>query len=250
VTGTLVIPGLFGALIGSFLNVVALRLPQGQSLIRPPSHCPSCSSPVRSWHNVPIVGWLALRGRCHDCGTSISARYPLVEALTACLYIAVVVDKGFDSDAVLPLMLVTILVPIALTDIDHRIIPNAITGPAAIAGLTVALLLDTSSVPERLIAATAAGGFFLIVALIVPGGMGMGDVKLVGVLGIYLGLSVVPAIFIALIVGSVAGVVVMAQRGVHAGRKSTIPFGPFLVLGGLVAIFAGPAIIDLYTHGY
>jgi leader peptidase (prepilin peptidase)/N-methyltransferase len=248
VSGTLVVPGLLGAVIGSFLNVVALRLPRGESLIRPASHCPSCNAAVRPWHNVPIFGWLVLRGRCHDCGASISARYPLVEAFTALLYVAVVIDQGFDRDAVLPLMLVTALVPIALTDLDHRIIPNAITGPAAIAGLVVALVLDTSSVPERLIWAAAAGGFFLIIAIIVPAGMGMGDVKLVGLLGLYLMSSVVPAVFIALFAGSIVGVAIMTKRGVRAGRKSTIPFGPFLVLGGLIAMFAGPEIIDLYAN--
>ena len=246
-SGALVIPGVFGAIVGSFLNVVAFRLPRGESLLRPGSHCTSCGTEVRPWHNVPILGWLWLRGSCHDCGTRISARYPVVEALTAALYLAVVLDKGFDRDALMPLLLVTALVPITLTDLDQRIIPNAITGAAAAAGIAAALLIDTASVPERLLAAAIAGGVFLAIALAVPGGMGMGDVKLVGILGLYLGASVAPAIFIALVTGSIAGAVVMSRKGVRAGRKMTIPFGPFLVLGGLVCMFAGPQIIDLYT---
>jgi leader peptidase (prepilin peptidase)/N-methyltransferase len=249
-TGTLVLPGMLGAVIGSFLNVVALRLPRGQSLLRPASHCPGCGAAVRPWHNVPILGWLALRGRCHDCGRSISPRYPLVEAATAALYVAVILHTGLDRDAVLPLLLVTALVPIALTDLDHRIIPNAITGPAAAVGLVAALLVDPSGVPERLIAAAAAGGAFLAVALAVPGGMGMGDVKLVALLGLYLGASVAPALLVALLAGSLAGGVVMARRGVRAGRKTAIPFGPFLVLGGLTAIFVGSTLIDHYRHGF
>jgi len=246
-SNALIIPGVFGAIVGSFLNVVAFRLPRRESLIRPGSHCTSCGTEVRPWHNIPIVGWLWLRGRCHDCGTRISARYPVVETVTAALYLAVIANKGLDRDAILPLLLVTALIPITLTDLDQRIIPNAITGTAAAAGIAAALLIDTSSVPERLLAAGIAGGAFLAIALAVPGGMGMGDVKLVGVLGLYLGSAVAPAIFIALLTGSLAGAVVMSRKGVREGRKTTIPFGPFLVLGGLVCLFAGPQILDLYT---
>jgi leader peptidase (prepilin peptidase)/N-methyltransferase len=172
----------------------------------------------------------------------------LVEALTAVLYLGVVARFGFDTDAILPLLLVTALVPIALTDLDHRVIPNALTAAAAAAGLIAALAIDPASVPDRLIAAAAAGGAFLLVALIAPGGMGMGDVKLVAVLGLYLQLSVLPALFVALLAGSLAGGLVMARKGVAAGRKTAIAFGPFLVLGGLVGLFAGPQILDLYRH--
>ncbi len=247
--GELAFAAVLGALIGSFLNVVAYRLPAGQSLVSPGSHCPHCDAPVRPWHNVPIVGWLVLRGRCHDCGAPISPRYPLVEAATAILFACVVADKGFDRDAVLPLLLVTALVPIALIDLDHRLIPNAITGPAAIAAIAAALIVDTSSVPGRLIAGAAAGAVFLAVALAAPGGMGMGDVKLVAVLGLYLSTSVIPAVFVALLAGTIVGVGVMARTGIRAGRKTAVPFGPFLVLGGFVGIFAGHQIIDLYRNG-
>jgi leader peptidase (prepilin peptidase)/N-methyltransferase len=237
-----------GALIGSFLNVVSYRLPRGQSLVRPASRCPSCQHPVRPWHNVPVVGWVLLRGRCHDCRAPIPARYPLVEAATAALYAAVIVRFGFDADLWLPLALVTFLVPIALIDAEHRIIPNTLTAAAAAAALTIAAITDPGSLPERLIAAGAAGGAFLAVALVAPGGMGMGDVKLVAVLGLYLGTGVVPALFIALIAGCLAGLGVMARQGVARGRHTAIPFGPFLALGGLVAVFAADPLIDLYWH--
>jgi leader peptidase (prepilin peptidase)/N-methyltransferase len=244
----LVFPGLFGAVIGSFLNVVAFRLPRGESLVAPGSRCPGCDAPIRPWHNVPIVGWLALRGRCRDCRARISPRYPLVEALTAALYVGVALRFGLDRDIWLPLILVTALVPIALIDLEHRVIPNRITGPAAVAGLVVAVLVDPAGLPDRLIAAAAAGGAFLLVALVSPRGMGMGDVKLVALLGLYLKASVVPALFVALVAGTVAGAAVMARSGVTVGRKTAIPFGPFLVVGGLVGLFLGPQLIDAYLH--
>lgn len=239
---------IFGALIGSFLNVVSYRLPRRESLMFPASHCPSCEHPIRPWHNLPVIGWLALRGRCHDCSAPIPARYPLVEAATALLYAAVVARFGLDADLWLPLAMVTFCVPIALIDLDHRIIPNRLTAPAAVLAVAIAAAVDPGSLPERLIAAGSAGGAFLLIALIAPNGMGMGDVKLVAVLGLYLGASVAPALFVALIAGTLVGVAVMARKGVQDGRKTAVPFGPFLVLGGLVALFAGPALIDLYLH--
>lgn len=239
-----------GAMIGSFLNVVAFRLPRGESVVAPASRCPACGHAIRPWHNLPVVGWLALRGRCADCGVRISARYPLVELATALLYAAVVVRFGLDRDLWLPLALVTVLLPVALIDLEHRVIPNRITGPAAVAAVALLAIVDPSSLPSHLVAGAAAGGAFLLVALISPGGMGMGDVKLAGVLGLYLGASVIPALFVALLAGVLAGAVVMARKGVRDGRKTAVPFGPFLVLGGLVALFAGPQLLDLYLHAF
>lgn len=245
-TASLVFPGVFGALIGSFLNVVAFRLPRGESLVTPGSHCPGCGAAVRPWHNVPVVGWLVLRGRCHDCRAPISSRYPIVEALTAALYVAVFARYGLHRAAWPALVLVTVLVPVALIDLDHRVIPNRITGPAAIAGVALVALLEPGSLPAHLVAGVAAGGAFLLVALIAPAGMGMGDAKLAGVLGLFLGRSVVVALLVALLAGTAWGLAVMARRGVRAGRKTAVPFGPFLALGGLVATFAGSALLDLY----
>jgi len=241
---------MLGAMIGSFLNVVSYRLPRRESLVAPASRCPHCEHPVRPWHNLPVVGWLALRGRCHDCRAPISKRYPLVEAVTGVLYAAVVVRYGLDPDTLIPLALVTFLVPIALIDLDHRLIPNRLTGPAALTAVALAIATDPASLPERGIAALAAGGAFLLIALISPNGMGMGDVKLVAVLGLYLGASVVPALFVALVAGTVVGLAVIARKGLRDGRKTAVAFGPFLVLGALVAVFAGPALLDAYLHAF
>src|SRR5262245_49725554 len=189
---------LFGTLIGSFLNVVVHRLPRGESLLGR-SRCPQCGAQVRTFDNVPIVSWLVLRGRCRDCDAPIPVRYPLVEASTGALCAAVVALKWDDSLAIaLGLTLVLFLVPIALIDYDIQKIPNKLVGPAAAIGLAFGLALDIGFVPEQLIAAAAGGAFFLAAALLKPGGMGMGDVKLVIAMGILLGRAVAPAIFIAL----------------------------------------------------
>ena len=187
-----------GLVIGSFLNVVAYRLPRGESLLAPGSRCPACAAAVRPYDNVPVVSWLVLRGRCRSCAARISVRYPLVELGTGLLFAAVALTQDDAIDIVLGLLLVTVLVPVTLIDLDQRIIPNKITLPAAVAALLAGVLLDPGFVPEQLIAAAAGGGFFLIAAVLYPRGMGMGDVKLAGVLGLYLGRAVAPAILIAL----------------------------------------------------
>jgi leader peptidase (prepilin peptidase) / N-methyltransferase len=241
---------LFGLLIGSFLNVVAWRLPRGESLVRPRSKCPGCGEAVRPYDNVPVVSWLVLRGRCRGCGERISARYPVVEALTAVLYVAVVAAKWDDPlQVALGLVLVTFLVPIAVIDLDHRIIPNKLTAPAALLAPVLGLALEPSFVPEQLIAGVAAGGFFFLAAVLHPKGMGMGDVKLAAVLGLYLGRAVAPAIFTALILGVLVGAAIIARHG-QAGRKKAVPFGPFLAAGALVALFAGTSLMDSYLERF
>jgi len=239
-----------GLLIGSFLNVVAWRLPRGESLVRPASSCPACRAPIKPYDNVPVVSWLLLRGRCRHCGEEISPRYPLVELATALLYALVVAVADRPVDIALGLLLVTALVPITLIDLDLRLIPNRITLPAAVAAVVAGVVLDVGSVPEQLIAGAAAGGFFLLTALAYPRGMGMGDVKLAGVLGLYLGRAVGPAIFVALIAGVVAGAGVIAVKGARDGRKTAVPFGPFLALGGIVALGVGNAIVDGYLDRF
>jgi len=239
-----------GLLVGSFLNVVAHRLPRGESLVRPRSRCPECGTQLRAIDNIPVISWLALRGRCHHCGASISARYPIVELVTGALYIAVVASQDDAVRIVLGLLLVTALVPITLIDLELRIIPNIITGPAALAAVVAIAALDTDFLPEALIAGAAAGGFFLIAAILYPRGMGMGDVKLAGMLGLYLGRAVAPAIFIALIAGVVVGAAVIARKGAKEGRKTAVPFGPFLALGGMIAFFAGEDIVNAYLDHF
>ena len=242
----MVAAGLLGAIIGSFLNVVAYRLPRGESLSRPRSRCPACETPIRPYDNVPVLSWLALRGRCRSWRAPISARYPLVEAVTGLLCALVVSVKGFDEDAILGLVLVLLLVPITLIDLDHRIIPNKLTLLGAVLAPVILAFTDPSAIPEHLIAGAAAGSFFLLAALAYPRGMGMGDVKLAAVLGLFLGRDVAPALFVAFLVGTLVGAAIMARKGAQEGRKTAVPFGPFLALGGVVALFAGDALVDWY----
>jgi len=242
---------LFGLMIGSFLNVVAWRMPRGESLAHPGSHCPGCDHPVRPYDNLPVLSWLMLRGRCRDCHEPISARYPIVEAVTAALYVAVVAAKWDDVLQIsLGLGLMTLLVPMTLIDLDHRIIPNRLLAPFAVLAVALGLALDPAYVPEQLIAAVAGGGFFLAAAMAYPKGMGMGDVKLVAVLGLYLGRAVAPAIFFGLIAGVAVGAVIMARLGREAGRKTAVPFGPFLAMGAVLAFFVGEGLMDSYLERF
>jgi leader peptidase (prepilin peptidase)/N-methyltransferase len=242
---------LFGLLIGSFLNVVAWRLPRGESLIKPRSKCPGCDTQLKAYDNIPLFSWLALRGRCRGCNEKISARYPVVEAVTAALYVLVVALKHDDVlQLVLGLVLVTFLVPIAVIDLDLKIIPNKLTAPAAVLAVALGAVLEPSYLPEQLAAGAGALIFFLLPTLIHQKGMGMGDVKLVAVLGLYLGRAVAPAIFIALILGVVVGAAIIAMKGVSDGRRTKVPFGPFLAIGALVAFFVGDGIVDSYTDRF
>ena len=241
--------GLIGALIGSFLNVVAHRLPRSESLVRPGSHCPACGAPVRPYDNIPLLSWLMLRGRCRSCQARISARYPLVELLTAMAFAAVVAVNGFDEDLLLELPLVAALIALAAIDYDHRLLPNRIVYPLAAWGLIATLLVDRGDLVENVIAGAAAFTFLLLAVLAYPRGMGMGDVKLAGAMGLYLGLSIIPALLTAFLSGAVIGLVIIAREG-PAGRKKAVPFGVFLALGGIVALLAGPELIDLYEDAF
>jgi leader peptidase (prepilin peptidase) / N-methyltransferase len=241
--------GLIGALIGSFLNVVAHRLPRSESLVRPGSHCPACDAPVRPYDNIPLLSWLMLRGRCRSCQARISARYPLVELLTAMAFAAVVAVNGFDEDLLLELPLVAALIALAAIDYDHRLLPNRIVYPLAAWGLIATLLVDRGDLVENVIAGAAAFTFLLLAVLAYPRGMGMGDVKLAGAMGLYLGLSIIPALLTAFLSGAVIGLVIIAREG-PAGRKKAVPFGVFLALGGIVALLAGPELIDLYEDAF
>jgi leader peptidase (prepilin peptidase) / N-methyltransferase len=241
--------GLLGALIGSFLNVVAHRLPRSESLVTPASHCPSCDAPVRPWDNVPVLSWLLLRGKCRNCGVRISPRYPIVELLTAGAFAAVVAVNGFDDDLLLELPFVAALIALAAIDLDHRLLPNKIVYPLAAYGVLATLLVDRADLAENLVAGAGAFTFLFLAVLAYPRGMGMGDVKLAGAMGIYLGLSVIPALLIAFLAGSVVGLTMIAREGASA-RKKAVPFGVFLALGGIVAVLAGPELIDLYRDNF
>jgi leader peptidase (prepilin peptidase) / N-methyltransferase len=239
----------FGLIIGSFLNVVAYRLPRGESIVNPPSHCPGCDAPIKPWDNVPLLSWIFLRGRCRNCSTRISARYPLVELVTGVLFAAVAVANGLNDDLVVLLPFAAMLIAVAEIDLEHRIVPNKIVVPMAIYGVAASAVVRTDMLPELLIAGAAAFTFLLVAALIHPAGMGMGDVKLAGVMGLYLGASIAPAMLVAFLTGSVVGIAVMLRHGA-GGRKRGVPFAPFLAFGAMVALFAGPQLIHLYTHHF
>lgn len=245
-----VLAGILGAIIGSFLNVVAYRLPRKESLLHPPSACPECGTPIKPYDNVPVLGWLWLRGRCRACGNPISPRYPIVEAVTGLLCAACVLVFGADEDVWLPLVFVLLLVPITLIDLDHHIIPNVLTLIGAVAAFVLVAVFQTDELTEHVIAALGAGGFFLVAAIVYPAGMGMGDVKLAFVMGLFLGREVIPAIFAALVAGSIIGALVIARLGASEGRKKGIPFGPWLALGSLVGLFAGDEIVDWYADSF
>jgi len=242
--------GVLGAIVGSFLNVVAYRLPRHESLIAPASHCTGCGTPVKPYDNIPILSYLLLHGRCRACSAQISPRYPLVEALTAALCVGAVLAHSSALEIALSVTLILIVVPAALIDLEHRIIPNQLTLLGAVAALAIGFALDPSGEPTRLIAGAAAGGFLLLAALAYPGGMGMGDVKLAGVMGLLLGSAVAPAILIALLSGVLLGVAIIARKGAREGRKTAVPFGPFLALGALVGVFAGQPLVDLYVNHF
>jgi leader peptidase (prepilin peptidase)/N-methyltransferase len=243
-----ILAGVFGAIVGSFLNVVIYRLPRGESIVTPGSHCPVCDTPIKPFDNVPVLGWLWLRGRCRTCRVAIAPRYPLVEAGTAALCVAVILTRWPTVQVLLGLALVLVLVPTAMIDLDHHIIPNRITAPSAVAAIAIGAIFGWSSEPERLIAGVAAGGFLLLAALVSPRGMGVGDVKLAAVMGLLLGREVAPALFAALIAGVLVGLVVIARTPSGERRGAGIPFGPLLAFGGLVGLFAGHAIVGAYLH--
>jgi leader peptidase (prepilin peptidase) / N-methyltransferase len=240
---------LLGAVLGSFLNVVIHRLPLGESVASPGSRCPSCGTPIAPYDNVPVLSWLLLRGRCRHCRAAISPRYPAVELLTAATFAAVVAVRGLDDDLLLELPFVGCLIALAGIDLDHKLLPNKIVYPMAAYGLVATAIVDTDDLVENVIA--GAGGFlFLFIAVLAyPRGMGMGDVKLAGTMGLYLGLSLIPAMLTAFLTGSLVGLGMMAREGVQA-RKKAVPFGVFLALGGIVGVLAGPELIELYEDQF
>lgn len=256
------IVGIFGLLIGSFLNVVVWRLPLRESLVAPGSHCPRCGHPVRWWDNLPVVSWVVLRGKCRDCHEPISVRYPIVEFVTGLLFAAIawwaLTAAPVSDIATIPfigafLFLGAVSVALALIDIDTHTLPNRIVGPSYIVAVLLlgvtSLLLDDLGVLLRML----AGGAILFVAYFVmavarPGGMGLGDVKLAGVLGLYLGWlgwgSLAVGAFSAFLLGGVFSIALLALG--KANRKSGIPFGPWMLGGAWVGIFAGEPVWNAY----
>jgi leader peptidase (prepilin peptidase)/N-methyltransferase len=246
VVGVVIVAFLFGLAVGSFATAVAYRLPRGMAFGLERSRCPACGARIGARDNVPVASWLVLRGRARCCGAPISPRYPLTELGVGALFAATVIVYRHDAaEAVIGLVFVAMLAVVTLTDLDRRIIPNKVLIAASAVCLAIAIPTDPGVVPERLIAAAAAGGVFFLIVLAYPRGMGLGDVKLVATMGLFLGRAVAPAVLAALLAGSVVGLALIASRGADA-RKMTIPFGPFLALGGIVGLLAGHHLVDLY----
>jgi leader peptidase (prepilin peptidase)/N-methyltransferase len=250
----------FGLLIGSFLNVVIARLPEEdpeRRSIRGRSRCPNCDAPVRSFDNIPLISWLVLRGKCRDCKWPIPARYPLVEALTASLWALVAAAATDVPTLVAGLVLMTVLVPVTFIDLDHKIIPNAITYPGVVVGLAISIGLGPTDRflsqdwwwAEALLASFGAAFFLLVAALIRPGGMGMGDVKLAAVMGAFLGAPVAIAMFAGFVFALIPSIVLFFRHGAKA-RKMGIPFGPFLAAGTVFGWFFGAQLLDAYLDTF
>jgi leader peptidase (prepilin peptidase) / N-methyltransferase len=246
--GVVLILFLAGLAAGSFATAVAHRVPRGVSIAGPRSRCPACGAQISARDNVPVLSWVLLRGRARCCGAPISPRYPLTELSVGLLFVAtVLVDRHHPAEAAIGLVFVTMLATVTLTDLEQRIIPNRVLAVAAVLCLAIAAPTDPGGLPERLIAAVAAGGLLFLVALAYPKGMGLGDVKLIATIGLFLGRAVAPALLVALLAGSLVGLYLIVRYGAGA-RKMAIPFGPFLALGGLVGLLAGDQLLDLYLH--
>jgi leader peptidase (prepilin peptidase)/N-methyltransferase len=231
--------------VGSFLNVVAARVPVGRSVVHPASACMECAREIAWYDNVPVLSWLVLRGRCRNCGTSISWRYPAVELSTALLVAGSFWKFGLSWDAAVASFFCVVLVVLSAIDIDRRIVPNKIVLPAAVIVLAAQTILHPSV--EWLAAGLGASLFLLLAALAYPRGMGMGDVKLALLLGFAVGRTVPLALFAGMVAALVPSAVLFARHG-SAARKMAIPFAPFLALGGLLALFAGQPLVDAYLN--
>lgn len=234
-----------GLAIGSFLNVVAARVPLKRSVVKPASACMSCGHELAWYENVPVLSWLALRGRCKGCGTSIGVVYPAVELVTALLIAGSFLAFGWSGKSFVAAFFCATLVTVSATDLSHRIVPNVVVLPAAVVVLVAMTALDPSV--EWLLGALGASLFLFLAALAYPAGMGMGDVKLALLLGAMTGRHVPVALMAGMILALVPSVVLFARHG-GAARKMGIPFAPFLALGGLVALFAGEAVLDAYLN--
>ncbi len=249
------VSGLYGLVIGSFLNVVIWRVPRKESIVKPASHCPACDARIANRDNVPVVSWLLLRGRCRNCGTSISVRYPFVELFTAVLFAAV--GARFAHSWALPayLLLAGALVALSAIDLEHYILPNRILYPtdaAAIVLLAIASAAthDWGAFGRSLLAGAIAFAVFFVIHVVSPRGMGFGDVRLAFLLGLALGWlgwgEVAGGLFAGFLYGAVIGVVLIAVK--IRGRKQQIPFGPFLATGAMTFVLFGSPIVDWYKH--
>lgn len=247
--------GLVGLLIGSFLNVVIARVPERESIVHPGSHCPKCGTPLAGRDLIPVLSWVLLRGRCRTCRASISARYPLVELATGALFVAAALRFGAAWDLPAFCVFLGSLLALSMIDLDRFILPNRIVYPtlficAPLLALAAAATGGWGNLERAAIGGGSAFGFLLIVHLISPRGMGFGDVRLAGVIGMMLGWlgmgEVVLGLFAGFLLASVVGVGLIVTH--VRGRKDAEPFGPFLAAGATVAVLFGPSLLSAYGH--
>lgn len=240
----------FGLVIGSFLNVVIARLPERRSLWMPGSACPGCGQPIAWYDNIPLISFAALRGRCRACAAPIPWRYPIVEAATAVLFaLAWLVFGGDPREFVIAVVFLAALLAITMIDLRHQIIPDAITLPGVVVGLASSFVTQRISWVEAVVGVLLGSGLFVAVIVLSRGGMGGGDLKLGAMLGAFLGWqALLVALFVAVMLGGMSAVVLLVTR--KLARKDAIPFGPFLAVGGAVALFWGEAIVAWYVGGF
>ncbi|MEW6409594.1 MAG: prepilin peptidase [Nitrospirota bacterium] len=235
----------FGAVVGSFLNVCIYRMPRGESIISPPSHCPSCGDKIHSYDNIPIISYLILKGRCRSCNQAISPVYPTVELLNGICYV-IIASIFRPAEAVIYCIFISALIVITFIDLKHWIIPDRITLPGIAVGLVTASTILPVGFKSSIIGAVLGGTLFYLIAVF-SGGMGGGDVKLITMIGAFLGWKgMLITIFVGSLIGAVVGISLMIFKGF--GRKSPIPFGPFLSLGAIIALFFSDRIVRLYLH--
>jgi leader peptidase (prepilin peptidase) / N-methyltransferase len=236
---------ILGLCVGSFLNVVIARVPEGRSIVSPGSACPRCSTSI-AWHdNIPLLSFVLLRARCRKCGEPISWRYPAVELITGLLFVWAVVERGLTVDLIPALLLVSGLVAITGIDLDHQLIPDTISIPGIVVGLVASSVTGRPGWLSSLTGILVGGGIFLLIIVASRGGMGGGDMKLGAMLGAFLGWKLaLVGILLAVLAGGVLAIVVLLTR--RKGRKDAIPFGPFLALGGVVSLFWGEALLAWY----
>lgn len=252
-TPVLVLAGVLGLLVGSFLNVVIHRVPRSLSVVRPPSACPTCAMELKPWHNVPVVSWLVLRGRCAGCRCPISPRYPFVELLTAVLFVAVTARFGLTPALPAYLYLAAVAVALAMIDLDVKRLPDRIVLPSYVVAAVLLLIAAVctgswADAGRAVIGMVAMFGLYYVIAFVRPDGMGFGDVKTAGLLGLYLGWVSWAALAVGFLAGflfgSVFGVVLLLGRRVD--RKTAIPYGPHLLAGAFVALFVAAPLGEWY----
>jgi len=240
----------FGLIVGSFLNVCIARIPHGESVVRPRSKCPRCGTLIRWYQNIPVASYVVLRGKCAHCSAKISLRYPLVELLNALLYALVIWYYGFSWATPIYWVFASMLIVVTFIDLDFQIIPNVISLPGIVLGFCLSPLIPWLGWQDSLIGIVVGGGCLWVIAVVYmliakTEGMGMGDVKLLAMIGGFLGYkALLPVILISSVVGSIVGIVLIGLSG--KGRKLEIPFGPYLSLGAVLVLIWGDRMVDWY----